>query len=133
MKKILIICAIMMAFFRPAVAQEADIQATISSQIEAFLENDFETAFTYAAPNIKKMFGTPERFGVMVKNGYPMVHRSSTFKFTELREIAGTMYQKVLIQDQLGAFYLLDYAMLETPEGWQIRGVQLLQTAGVGA
>ena len=38
----------------------------------AFKAVDFAQAFTYA-PNIKGMFGTADRFGMMVRNGYPMV------------------------------------------------------------
>ena len=44
-------------------AQETDIKSVISNQIQSFLKDDFATAFTYAAPNIKQIFGTPERFG----------------------------------------------------------------------
>ncbi len=32
-----------------------------------------------------------------------------------------------------GRTYLLDYMMVETPEGWQINAVQLLPQQGVGA
>ena len=51
----------------PVAAQEAPIQKTIQSQIDAFLADDFARAFTFASPNIKGIFGTPENFGAMVK------------------------------------------------------------------
>jgi Domain of unknown function (DUF4864) len=115
-----------------ASAQEEPIQKTIQSQIDAFLADDFATAFSYASPNIKGIFGTAENFGAMVKNGYPMVHRPAQVEMQELREIAGNLWQRVRVTDQSGRAHLLDYMMVETPEGWQINAVQLLPAPDVG-
>ncbi|MCF8485317.1 MAG: DUF4864 domain-containing protein [Rhodobacteraceae bacterium] len=121
------------AFFAmPAIAQEAPIQNTIQSQLNAFVADDFATAFTFASPTIKGMFGTSENFGMMVQKGYPMVHRPADVTMLELREVAGNLWQRVMITDQQGRTHLLDYQMVETPDGWQINGVQLLPSPGVG-
>ena len=117
----------------PAAAQDAPIRATIEHQLQAFQADDFATAFTFASPNIKAIFGTPENFGRMVSQGYPMVHRPGAVKMLELREVAGALWQRVMITDSAGRTHLLDYQMLETAEGWQINAVQLLQSAGLGA
>ena len=117
----------------PAAAQEDPIQSTILNQIEAFKADDFARAFTFASPNIKGIFQTPENFGMMVRNGYPMVHRPADVRMLEQREVAGRLWQKVLITDAQGRSHVLDYQMVETPEGWQINGVQLLPSGGVGA
>ncbi len=117
----------------PAAAQEAPIRATIQSQIEAFQADDFARAFTFASPTIKQMFGTPENFGVMVKQGYPMVYRPAEVQMMELREVAGNLWQRVRITDQAGAGWYLDYMMVETAEGWQINAVQILPAPDVGA
>ncbi len=117
----------------PAFAQEAPIQSTIQSQLDAFAADDFAKAFTFAAPNIKTIFGTPENFGAMVAQGYPMVHHPSGVKMLELREVAGAKWQRVLITDQAGRTHMLDYQMVETPDGWQISAVQLLPGNDVGA
>jgi hypothetical protein len=117
----------------PAAAQEAPIQQTIRSQIDAFLADDFSRAFTFASPTIKGMFGTPENFGAMVKNGYPMVYRPADVQMMDLREVAGNLWQRVRITDQAGAGWLLDYMMVETAEGWQINAVQILPAPDVGA
>lgn len=117
----------------PAGAQEAPIQQTIQSQIDAFLADDFASAFTFASPTIKGMFGTPENFGAMVKNGYPMVYRPADVQMMELREVAGNLWQRVRITDQAGAGWYLDYMMVETAEGWQINAVQILPAPDVGA
>ncbi len=117
----------------PAAAQEAPIRDTIQSQIEAFQADDFARAFTFASPTIKGMFGTPENFGAMVRNGYPMVYRPAEIQMMELREVAGDLWQRVRITDQAGAGWYLDYMMVETAEGWQINAVQILPAPDVGA
>jgi hypothetical protein len=117
----------------PAQAQEEPIQRTIQSQLDAFVKDDFATAFTFASPMIKGMFGTAENFGTMVTQGYPMVHRPSAVKMLELRTVAGNLWQRVMITDVEGRTHLLDYMMVETPEGWQINAVQLLPSPDVGA
>ena len=124
--------ALVLAPSRPAPAQEGPIRNTIQSQIEAFRADDFARAFTYASPTIKRLFGTPENFGAMVRNGYPMVHRPAEVQMGELREIAGNLWQRVRIVDQAGRAWALDYMMIETPEGWQINAVQILPAPDVG-
>lgn len=116
----------------PVLAQEGPIRETIQRQIEAFQADDFARAFTFASPTIKGIFGTPENFGAMVKNGYPMVHRPAEVEMGELREIAGNLWQRVRIVDQAGRAWALDYMMIETAEGWQINAVQILPAPDVG-
>ena len=122
-----------LALSLPAVAQADPVQETILNQIDAFKANDFATAFTFASPSIKSIFMTPENFGMMVKNGYPMVASPGAVQMLEQREISGSLWQKVMITDQGGRTHILDYQMIETPEGWQINGVQLLPEPGLGA
>jgi Domain of unknown function (DUF4864) len=131
--RILAVCLSLMS--APAFADEPRnpaIEGTIQSQIDAFLADDFATAFSFASPNIKGIFGTPENFGAMVTQGYPMVHRPRSVEMLELREVAGNLWQRVMVTDQAGASHLLDYMMVETPDGWQINAVQLLPAVGVG-
>ncbi|WP_136442916.1 DUF4864 domain-containing protein [Pacificoceanicola onchidii] len=119
-------------------AQEAlppnpKIQDVIEGQVEAFLADDFGTAFTFAGPSIQRMFRDPETFGSMVRNGYPMVHRPSDLMFGELREISGLLWQKVIVVDGAGQTHVLDYRMGEYEDGWRIDAVQILPTPGVSA
>ena len=103
----------------PASAQEGPIQNTIRAQIEAFQADDFALAFTFASPNIHALFGTPQAFGKMVREGYPMVYRPTDVAMLELRFIGGA--------------YWLDYQMIERPEGWRINAVQMQEAPDVGA
>ena len=124
--------AIWGATLRPAAAQEGPIRQVIQNQIDAFLVDDFVTAFSYASPTIKGIFVTPENFGAMVREGYPMVHRPAEVQMQDLREVAGNLWQRVRVTDQAGAGWYLDYMMVETPEGWQINAVDLLPAPEIG-
>lgn len=114
-------------------AEPADIEATIDRQLMAFQEDDFETAFTFASPTLQRMFGTPRNFQRMVTEGYPMVWRFSDVQFLGLREEAGALWQRVRITDARGVVHLLDYRMLQTPDGWRISGVKILDAADFAA
>ncbi|MEH6392154.1 MAG: DUF4864 domain-containing protein [Sulfitobacter sp.] len=116
-----------------ATAQQADIESTITGQFEAFKADDFEGAFQFASPNLQMMFRSAENFKRMVTAGYPMVWKHSEFRFLDLREAAGTLWQKVQVTDLKGFTYLLDYQMVETPDGWRIAAVQLLDAPSVSA
>jgi Domain of unknown function (DUF4864) len=120
-------------FTLPALAQEAPIQDTIRAQITAFEADDFAKAFTYASPTIHAMFGTPDNFGAMVKQGYPMVWHPSQVDMMDLRTIGGALWQRVRVTDTKGQSYLLDYQMVEGPDGWLINAVQMQKSPDVGA
>ncbi|MEL6314161.1 MAG: DUF4864 domain-containing protein [Pseudomonadota bacterium] len=114
-----------------AVKANDDVKSVISSQIDAFLQDDFVTAFDFASPMIQGMFGTPERFGNMVRNGYPMVWRPADVEFLSIDERGGALIQNVMIKDAGGKLFLLEYEMIETEKGWLINGVRV-QEAGDG-
>lgn len=120
-------------FASNAQAQGADIQTTISNQINAFQEDDFAGAFEFASPNIQRIFGSSDNFGQMVTKGYPMVWRPAEVMYLDLAEIGGDLWQKVLIKDQQGRSHVLGYRMLETDMGWKINGVQLFPQPEVSA
>lgn len=118
----------------PAFAQDQSaIEGVIGDQLQAFNDRDIDRAWDHASPNIQELFGNPSRFGDMVKQGYPMVWDNSDAQFMELREISGALWQKVMIRDARGNLHILDYQMIETPDGWQINGVQLLPSPDVSA
>ncbi|UWR22036.1 DUF4864 domain-containing protein [Sulfitobacter sp. S190] len=130
MKTILGALAILPLSFTPAVADQSAIKGTINSQFEAFKTDDFETAFTFASPTLQRLFQTPQNFGRMVTQGYPMVWRPAQVQYLELREDVGVFFQKVMITDQSGGLHVLEYRMQQTENGWRISGVQILDAPG---
>ena len=135
MRKLFAITLLLWGLALPVASQEgpaAAIQSTITDQISAFQADDFGRAFTFASPNIKGIFGTPQNFGAMVQRGYPMVYRPKRVQMLGLREVDGRLWQRVSILDAAGATHMLDYQMIETSDGWQINAVQLLPQSDVG-
>ncbi|THH35197.1 DUF4864 domain-containing protein [Aliishimia ponticola] len=114
-------------------AQDAEIQGTISAQIDAFRADDFGTAFGFAHTNIQRIFRTPENFGRMVTQGYPMVWRPADITYLDLREENGQTFQDVQIVDRNGRVFVLEYLMQPTPDGWRIAGVQILRADAFSA
>ena len=111
-----------------ALAQAADtIEDVIGGQLEAFNNRDVPTAFGFASPMIKRLFGNPGNFGAMVSQGYPMVWDNTDVKFLDMAEIGGVSFQKVLLRGPAGDLHVIVYKMLKTPTGWQIDGVDLLK------
>lgn len=114
-------------------ADEAALRAVISSQIEAFLAGDVDRAYSFASPFIQRKFGTPETFGTMVREGYPMVWRPSDVTFLDAEVIAGKLWQSVMLRGPAGKSWIVDYEMVELEDGWKINGVQVRAAPEVAA
>lgn len=110
----------------------AAIGTVIRDQLSDFNARDLDGAFDHASGMIRRMFETPESFGRMVEQGYPMVWDSDSARLLDLTERDGAWIQRVLIRDAQGVPHLLDYRMIQTPEGWRIDGVSLLAGPQVG-
>jgi len=133
MRYILFCIVSLFSFTSTAIAQESDVRQVIQNQIEAFQRNDVESAFEFAAPSIKNIFGNSKRFGVMVQQGYPMVFNQRNLTFKELNNAENTALQDVLIEDMAGELHLLRYAMILLDGEWKIAGVELLRDVIVAA
>ncbi len=116
-----------------AIADEPGPRAVIEAQIEAFQADDFDTAFDYASDAIRRIFGTPERFGQMVRQGYPMVHRPADLRFLDSTERGARTLQRVMVADQAQRLHVLEYEMIQTEAGWRINGVRILPGGAAGA
>ena len=116
-----------------AKADEAALRAVISSQIEAFLAEDVDRAYSFASPFIQRKFGTPETFGTMVREGYPMVWRPSDVTFLDAEVIAGKLWQSVMVRGPAGKAWIVDYEMVKLEDGWKINGVQVRAAPEVAA
>jgi hypothetical protein len=133
--RLVVLMAILALCAAPARAQDPAeaIRGVISDQIAAFEADDFTKAFEFASPTIRQMFGDPDNFGRMVRDGYPMVWRPSGLHFSGLAEREGRLVQGVLVTDQAGALHVLEYEMVPGEAGWQINGVRLLLAGDAGA
>lgn len=131
----LVVMALGLAGGPPAVAQAGDgtaIEAVIGDQIAAFRADNLTRAFGYASPGIQGLFQTPENFGDMVRNGYPMVWRPAEVKYLGLRQADGAPTERILAVDAGGRAWLLDYRMVEVGGAWRIDGVWIVPPEGPG-
>jgi hypothetical protein len=112
-------------------ADTQKIRGVIQAQLAAFAADDAKRAFAYAAPKIREMFGTPERFMAMVREGYPVVYRPASVDFLKPEVVDGTVFQAVEMADASGALWVAVY-MLERRRkgGWQISGCEVLPRQG---
>ena len=131
MKRIFGLIAALSLWAGTANAQDASIEDVITNQLQAFVDRDVDEAWQYASPMIKGMFGTPDNFGLMVRNGYPMVWDNSDVRFLDRTDMTNLTRQEVQIQGPDGLFYILDYQMIQTGEGWHINGVQVIPAPDV--
>ena len=62
-------------------ADARKVRAVVQAQLDAFAHDDAARAFSYAAPNIRAMFGSAERFRARVRHAYPVVYRPASVAF----------------------------------------------------
>ncbi|WP_102958376.1 DUF4864 domain-containing protein [Mangrovicella endophytica] len=110
--------AALLAATPPAFAGDAeDVQAAISGQLGAFRAEKGEEAYSYAAPNIRQMFSSPEIFMRMVKSAYDPVYRSSNAAFGKLAIDGGVFRQEVYLTDRNGQSWIASYTLSRQPDG----------------
>ena len=115
----------------PAHAQspgdQAAIRGTIERQIQAFRADDGAAAFAFADANIQSMFGNPERFMAMVRQGYAMIYRPRSYAFGDAKTDGDVIAQIVEFDGLDGTSAVALYYMARQQDGsFRIAGVELL-------
>lgn len=107
------------------------VRAVVEAQLAAFADDDGQRAFSYAAPSIRQMFGTPDRFMAMVRGSYPVVYRPSAVVFLHPARVEGQLVQGVHLTDAGGALWLAVYQLERQPDAsWRISGCSVQPSAG---
>ena len=136
MKRIILLIAML---FYPHLALAGDspaandaYKAIITHQLQAIAKDDGASAYSEAAPNVQKIFPSPDVFMNMVRSGYPAVYRNKQFTFGDAgTDGAGRPFQKVEILGMDGVRYEGIYFMERQPDGsWKISGVSMAQVEG---
>jgi hypothetical protein len=103
----------------------------VERQIEAFRRDDAEAAYAFASPGLQSVFGTPERFLQMVREGYRPVHRPRTYAFGPDRDAPAGPEISLRIQDGDGVDWDVVYSFERAPDGtWRISGCRLVKAPG---
>lgn len=109
------------------------IQDVINHQLDAFLHDDAVGAYSFAAPNVRAIFPTPEIFIDMVRRGYRPVYRPASREFSELAVRDGDLVQEVELTGPDGQSALALYTMRKAADGtWQIAACVLIPSARLG-
>ena len=107
------------------------VRAVVEAQLAAFARDDGPLAFSFAAPSIREMFGSAERFMAMVKGSYPAVYRPSDVVFLHPLWVQGTMVQGVHLTDAGGSLWLATYTLeRQADQSWRISGCSLQPASG---
>lgn len=109
----------------------AEIRNMIIGQISAFREDNAEKAFSFAAPEIRNIFRTPEMFLYMVRKSYQAVYRPRKYEFRTIRNIDGKVVQPVTLVGPSGVTETALYIMELQPDGtWRIGACIMAQEPG---
>lgn len=107
-------------------AERTAIHGTIQRQLDALARDDGATAFSFAAPAIQRMFGTPENFLHMVHAAYAGLVRPRSVRFVATELVGGEVTQKVLVVTSDGQPIVALFLMDRQPDGqWKILGCVL--------
>lgn len=110
----------------------AEAQQVISDQIDAFLKDDMDRAYSYASPGIQQMYPSPDIFFQMVKKGYAPVYRPGNFAFGRSESSAGgaQVVQEVLIHAPDGSDWTAIYTLERQSDGsFKISSVRMVKSA----
>ena len=102
------------------------VRAVVQAQLDAFAAGDAARAFTYAAPPIRDMFGTPERFMEMVERRYAPVIRPASVAFLVTQVSGDAAIQGVHLTDASGDAWLAVYRLeRQADRNWRITRCEL--------
>ena len=99
-----------------------ETQFIIESQIQAFLDENAELAYSYAAPLIKMKFNNPLEFMSMVKNYYEPVYNPKQFYFIDARYFEGAIYHQLQVISQQDESFLATYSLIQDKGKWKTSG-----------
>ena len=113
---------------------EVEVRGVIAGQIDAFRTGAHEKAFSYAAPSIRSMFGSIDRFIAMVRGGYGAIYGAKRYDFGRSQVTRDTILQEVLITGPMDGQWAAIYTLRRQPGGeWKIAGVRMLKREGESA
>ena len=109
-------------------SDEEEIISVVSAQLQAFRDDDFEKAYSYASPTIKTIFPDYKKFRDMVVGQYQAVYRPKSINIGSVSTEGGVPFLEVYLVDPDGIFVTAIYSMQQQENGsWLINGCFLSQ------
>ncbi|MGY8682190.1 DUF4864 domain-containing protein [Bradyrhizobium sp. UFLA05-153] len=126
------IAVLLITFLLSFTAAQADdiaaAKSVIRAQEQAFARNDAAAAYSYAAPEIKKIFPAADIFMAMVENAYAPIYRHKSFEFGETKVDGDWIGQHVDIIDANNEAWDALYTLEQQSDGsYKITGCSLLK------
>jgi hypothetical protein len=99
----------------------------IEAQIQAFLTDDIDLAYSFAAPSIKAKFPDKAAFFAMVKKSYAPVYHPGNYAFGRTAADGKQVLHEVMITGRDGKNWKAYYKLsLQTDGQYKIDGVVIL-------
>jgi hypothetical protein len=112
----------------PGKAAQA-VTLVVQSQLQAFADDDAETAFNLATASTQKLAGTPNDFLTVIKQRFTPIYRHRHALFSEPEIIEGHALQVVQLIDHDNLVWIALYEVERAADGtWRIDGCQLFET-----
>ena len=99
--------------------------------MDAFKRDDGARAWSFASPEIRKIYPSPEEFMEMVRSFYRAVYRPENVVFQKPVRQGAQIVQPVRLTDAEGRSWISYYPVIKLPDGsWRINGCQLTRLQG---
>ncbi len=115
-------------------ADRQAVQWVINSQISAFRADDYQSAYSFAAPSVRKVFPTEDTFISMVRRDYMPLYRPVSYIFGRSSLDAGEVLQELLVTDDRRQLWQIIYTLERQDDlSWKVSNVLMLPYKGVSA
>ncbi|MDQ9171671.1 DUF4864 domain-containing protein [Oxalobacteraceae bacterium R-40] len=118
-----------------AAAQEAHgsvaqaVTQVVRSQLNAFAEDDAETAFKLSTASTRQLIGTPDGLLSVIKHKFTPIYRHRKAMFSEPEIINRSALQIVHLTDADNLVWIAIYQVEQEADGiWRVDGCQLFET-----
>ncbi|MDX2465515.1 MAG: DUF4864 domain-containing protein [Porticoccus sp.] len=107
------------------------VQLVINGQIAALKSGDYQSAYSFAAPNVKAAFPSAKIFISMVENGYRPLYHHSSYVFGKNTVSNGEVYQEIIVSDDARKLWQFIYILSQQQDqSWKITNVMMYPFEG---
>ena len=103
-------------------AMREELKGIVKSQLTAFRDDDYVTAYTFAAAGIKLQYPLAA-FERMVKTGYPAIARFKSAEFGVVRDNGAEAVVNVEVEGESSRVVHYQYLLRKEDGVWKISGV----------
>ena len=100
------------------------IEATLSTQLDAFAADDLAGAYAMTSPFFRNFYDV-DAFATLILDGYPQLVGNDGHRFDECRTVGRRAFIVVGVRAS-DTETVLRYDLSEEPEGWRIDGARTL-------